>query len=101
LPKPQALAEYAGRAFNLPVRMGNKLYHMNFIQDFTGSGYVFSVDLFTIIEVADKGQETAVFDQAAGWLTVPSMVVGQQVLRNLRFRLSNAAILQFTLDSFQ
>jgi len=101
IPKPQALAEYAERAFNLPVRVGDKLYHLYFIQDFTGSGYVFSVDFFTIVEVADKGQEAALFDQAAGLLTVPSMLVGQQVLRNLRFRLTNAATLQFTLDTYE
>src|SRR5690606_22847065 len=48
IPKPAALTELANRAFNLPVRVGDNLYHLYFIQDFTLTGYVFSVDIFKI-----------------------------------------------------
>lgn len=100
--KPAALAEYADRTFSLPVRMGGKLYQLHFIQEFTVTGYVFTVQTWKIVELNDQGQEAGVYDKDTGILTIPSMLVdGQTVIRNLRFRLTRADLSEFTLESYQ
>jgi len=100
IPKPAALAEYAKRAFDLPVRISDKLYHLYFTQDFTSSGFVFSVDIFKILQLVDKGQEAATFAVADGLLTIPSVLVSGAVITNVKLRMTNPATLQFTLESF-
>ena len=98
LPAIDALTEFRGSQFSLPVRVGAKLYRVVMRLQSLPPAYVFTVDMSRIVELVDGGQETAVFEN--GLLTVPSIKVGNGVLTDVVFELTDRDGFEFTLRDY-
>ena len=58
LPNLQALTEFSGASFTLPVRVGTKLYKLTFRLQSLPPEYVFTLDFTNIIGLTDKPCQT-------------------------------------------
>lgn len=94
-------ASFSSVAFLMPVQWtdGN-LYRMIFVHDTSveAPGYVFTVDLTTIITQVDKGQSRATFDGEL--LTIPSVKIPGGIVTDVRLALTDRRTLEFTLLGF-
>ncbi len=99
--KPAALTELANQRFELPVRIGNKLYSIIFTRELNNPNYVFNADLIRIRTLTDTGQMAAVYTPENGVMIIPSMLIdAKNVITNVRMKLTNKATLQFSLESY-
>lgn len=94
-PVPPALGRYEGRSFYIPVRIQDKIFKVVFRQQGEPPVYAFIPETYNVVELKDVGQETALF--ADNVLTVPSMQVGDIIITDLVFTLSEGV---FTLQSY-
>ena len=90
---------FSGFSFKVPVRYRGKLYAITFDLTSTPPEYVFAARTTQIIQLNDIGQDSAVFDGQT--LTIPSILYGTTLLKNIVLQLSDPSILEFTLVSFQ
>lgn len=97
-PVPRAVGRYEARSFMIPVRIGGKIYQLIFRQVGDPPVYAFTAESYSIVELKDVGQETAVF--ANNTLTIPSIIMGEEIFTDLVFTLTNHETLEFTLQSF-
>lgn len=100
LPGYEAVARFEDGFFSAPVRVEERVMNMRFDLRSTPPDYVFEVDLGRIVLVNNPPPETAVYDAAAGLLTLPSVRAGGKVYTDLVFRLTDRETLSFTLESY-
>ena len=100
-PNVVTTASFSSVAFLMPVQWtdGN-LYRMIFVHntEIEPPGYVFTVDLTTIITQVDKGQSRATFDGEV--LTIPSVKIPGGIVTDVRLALTDRRTLEFTLLGF-
>jgi peptidyl-prolyl cis-trans isomerase A (cyclophilin A) len=94
--RTSALSTYRNNVFTVPTRIGDRIYKLEFGLLTFSPEIIFSVNTSNIQSQVDRGQETASFDWATGELVIPTLKVDSSILRNVRFRLSNADTLEFT-----
>jgi len=87
-------------SFSLPVRIGNEMYRVIMVQDTQVPGIVFSVITTRIFSLIDSGQDAATMDLDAGTLIIPSIKVGNIIITDVEFSLTEFSTLTFTLRSF-
>ncbi len=104
-PRP-AIANYyhncSGKLkFSLAIE-GMGMYTSDFSLVATAPDIVVQVDAASVVDLTETRENIASFDTATGRLLVPELVVdGQVLLRNLVFVMSNTALLQLTLESYE
>lgn len=87
--------------FSLAIE-GMGMYSSDFSLVATAPDIVVQVDAASVVELAETRENIARFDTTSGRLVVPELVVdGQVMLRNLVFVISNAELLQLTLESYE
>ncbi|MDG2176642.1 MAG: peptidylprolyl isomerase [Gammaproteobacteria bacterium] len=86
-------------SFILPVWIGETLYRVRMFQT-QANDILFSVNTTTIIELADTGQDSATMDLDSGVLSIPSVQVGNVVITDVIFNLTDFSTLTFRLESF-
>lgn len=98
----ETTAEYStlSNSFYLPVRVGNEMYRVIMVQDTSAPGVVFSVITTRIFALVDSGQDAATMDLDAGTLIIPSVKVGNTIITDVEFSLTEFSTLTFTLQSF-
>lgn len=98
----ETTAEYSilSNSFYLPVRVGNEMYRVIMVQDTSAPGIVFSVITTRIFALVDSGQDAATMDLDAGTLIIPSVKVGNTIITDVEFSLTEFSTLTFTLQSF-
>lgn len=92
---------FADTVFSAPVQWTDgKLYRMIFVQSTTTAPpYVFTVDTQLITAPKDTGQARARFD--GQYLTIPSVKIVGGIVTDVRLKLTDRRLLQFTLESFK
>ncbi|MEX2366229.1 MAG: hypothetical protein WD601_06455, partial [Pseudohongiellaceae bacterium] len=95
-----AVADFSGNTLTLPVRIEDTIYRFLLNLQSIPPEYVFTVDLFRIISLADVGQEVAELNRENGLLTIPSVRIGNTVVSDVVMELTDSAALEFTLQSF-
>ncbi len=100
--KPAALTEHVNGKFEVPVRVGPNMFMVIFERELNNPDYVYRANLNKIRSMVDRGQEAAVFTPADGLLVIPSVLInGSVVLTNVKLRLTDPSILQFTVEGMQ
>lgn len=93
-----ALTNYSANQFTIPVRVDGTLYRMTFVLTGTPPNYVFEVDDKVIVLLNDVGQTAASYANKV--LRIPSAKVGNKILLDLEFLMTNRTNLEFTLQSY-
>jgi peptidyl-prolyl cis-trans isomerase A (cyclophilin A) len=99
-PGVTTVATYASNVFAAPVQWTDgRMYRMIFVQKgTTGPPYAFTVDTLLITTLNDTGQKRAVFD--GEYLTIPSVKIPGGIITDVRLKLSDRRVLEFTLETF-
>ena len=99
---PETTAQYSSltQSFKLDVKVNSELYRVTMFRREDLAGLSFSVNTSTIITVNDVGQDRGIMDLDSGIFTVPTILVGGQVVTDVVLKLTDFATLTFRLESY-
>jgi len=89
---------FSGTVLTVPVQYRGKLYRMVFDLYGTPPNYAFRLRTTQIVQLKDIGQDRAIYRFEK--LTIPTVLYGTAVLKNLVFDLTSIPNLEFTLVSY-
>ena len=99
---PETTAQYSSltQSFKLDVKVNSELYRVTMFRREDLAGLSFSVNTSTIITVNDVGQDRGIMDLDSGIFTIPTILVGGQVVTDVVLKLTDFATLTFRLESY-
>ena len=86
-------------SLTLPVRINGILYRVRMFQT-QPNDILFNVNTTTIVELADTGQDAGTIDLDTGVMIIPSVLIGNVVITDVTFNLTELSTLTFRLESF-